>query len=113
MKSFSELENAVFNINSQKILTKTFFAKLHDKYLNKEIDINSDEIKIPMSIIEEYDDNPLKKIRKITGLIENKNNEFIFSSQLSYMIREYFGVEKKKQDNEEGNFMFDKLAAIL
>ena len=103
MKSFSELESVVFNIHNQKILTKAFFTKLHDKYLNKEVEINQDEIKIPTSRIEEYKDNSHKKIRGMTGVIEEKGDDFLFSSQVSYLIREYFGVEKKKQDNEEGN----------
>ena len=106
MKSFDGLERQIFNIENQKVLTKRFFTELHDKYINNEFRINDSEIIIPESMLNE-------KIRPIKNLIVENHGVFHFTKEVSYFIRDYFGVEGKKDELEEGEDEYRQEREIL
>ena len=106
MKSFDGLERQIFNIENQKVLTKRFFTELHNKYIKSEFRIKDAEIKIPDSMLNE-------KIKPIKNLIIKTNEVLYFTKEVSYFIRDYFGVEGKKDELEEGEDEYRQEREIL
>lgn len=107
MKDFDRLERQIFSIKPQVYFTRAFFKELHDMAL-KNHSIIAENIEIPQKMIEKY--SMSLPINKLTLFINNKH---YFNPSASHMIREYFGVEERKEANEEDSVEFKTERQIL
>lgn len=107
MKDFYRLEQQVFSIKPQTYFTKPFFKDMHDMVLSKAVTIG-DQIEIPSKLIEKY-----KMSLPINKLTVFSNSKHFFNTSISHMIREYFGVEEKKEENYEDAVEFRTDREIL
>lgn len=91
MKSFDVLERQLFIIQPQPFFTKEFFKELQIYTQQGKVNITDNEIIIHEELIKRFG------IKNICPKLFKKDR---FNSNISFIIREYFGVEDKKEENE-------------
>lgn len=107
MKDFYKLELQIFSLKSQVYFKKQFFKELHDYITRNRTDIGK-EIEIPKTLLDKF--NIPAQTEKLTVYQDGKT---FFNHSVSHIIREYFGVEEKKEEHDVGNDEFKADRTIL